>query len=56
MNTVKNFTTVENFDSGKYLESIMDDSAIMCNEIIESYNADAVAKSYEEKKPNFNKF
>ena len=31
----------------------MDDSAIMCDEIIESYEEDAEAKSYDE--TNFNK-
>ena len=34
--------------NGKYLTSIMDDSAIMYNEIIESYEEDTEAKSYNE--------
>ena len=45
--------------NGKYLASIMSDSAIMCDEIIQSYDedADAEAKSYDETKTiptNFN--
>ena len=42
-------------ENGKYLPSIMDDSTIMCDKVIESYNEDA--KSYNERKPistNFN--
>ena len=38
--------------NGKYLASIMDDSAIMCDEIIE---ADAEAKSYDEETKNIPK-
>ena len=47
-------------EKGKYLASIIDDSAIMCNGIIKSYNedADAEAKSNDEAKSydetNFN--
>ena len=41
-----------NCENGKYLASIMDDSAIMCDEIIESYEEDAEAKLYDE--TNFN--
>ena len=29
-----------NCENGKYLTSVMDDSAITCDEIIESYNED----------------
>ena len=32
-------------ENGKYLVSIMDDSAIMCDEVIESYDEDVEAKS-----------
>ena len=47
-------------ENGKYLTSIMDDSAIICDEVIESYDEDAdaeaklndEAKSYDE--INFN--
>ena len=39
-----------NCENGKYLASIMDDSAIMCDEVIESYKEDAEAKSYQETK------
>ena len=38
-----------NCKNGKYLASIMDYSAIECNEIIESYEEDAEAISYDEK-------
>ena len=41
-----------NCENGKYLASIMDDSAIMCDEIIVSYKEDEEAKSYG--KSNFN--
>ena len=41
-----------NWESGEYLASIMDDSAIMCDEVIESYKEDTEAKSYD--KTNFN--
>ena len=34
------------FENGKYLASIMDDSRIICDEVIESYDEDAKAKSY----------
>ena len=34
----------------KYAVSIMDDSAITCDEIVESHNEDAEAKSYDEMK------
>ena len=40
-----------------YIASIMDDSAITCDEIIESYKEDATAKLYDETKTiptNFN--
>ena len=37
-------------ENGKYLASIMDDSAIMCDKVIESYEKDAEAKSYDETK------
>ena len=36
-----------NCENGKYLASIMDDSAIMCDGIIESYNEET---SFKEKK------
>ena len=36
-----------NFENGKYLASIMDDSAIKCDEIIESYNEET---NFDEKK------
>ena len=39
-------------ENGKYLASIMDDSAITCDEIIESYNENREAKSSDE--TNFN--
>ena len=41
-----------NWENGKYLASIMDDSVIMCYEIIESYeeDADAEVKSNDEAK------
>ena len=39
-----------NCKDGKYLASIMDDSAIKCDEIIQSYEEDALAKSYNNKK------
>ena len=47
-----------NCENGKYLASIMDDSAITCDEIIESYDEDAEAKSndginFNEKKATF---
>ena len=42
-------------ENGIYLASIMDDSAITCNEIIESYDEDAEAKSYDETNFNENK-
>ena len=43
-----------NFENGKYLASIMVDSAITCDEFIESHNEDenAKPKSYDE--TNFN--
>ena len=37
-----------NCENGKYLINIMDDSLIMCYEIIESYNEDTEAKSYNK--------
>ena len=40
-------------ENGKYLASIMDNSAIMCDEVIESYDENAEAKSYNE--TNLNK-
>ena len=46
-----------NCENGKYLASIMDDSAITCDEIIESYDEDAKAKLHDETKSiltNFN--
>ena len=49
-----------NCENGKYLASVMDDSAIMCDEIIELYeeDADVEAKSNDEvklcNKTNFN--
>ena len=33
-----------------YLASIMNDSAIMCNEIVTPYEEDTEAKSYDETK------
>ena len=42
-----------NCKNGKYLASIMDDSVITCDEIIELYEEDMEAKSYDE--TNFNK-
>ena len=41
-----------NCENGKYLASIMDDSAIICNEIIESYDEDikTIATNLNEKK------
>ena len=44
-------------EKGKYLASIMDVSASICDEIIESYDEDKKAKSYDETKTiptNFN--
>ena len=41
-----------NYENGKYLASIMDNSVIMCDEITESYKEDAEAKSNDER--NFN--
>ena len=44
-------------ENGKYLASIMDDSAITCDEIIESHDEDTEAKLYDETKTiptNFN--
>ena len=38
--------------NGKELASIMDDSEITCDEIIESYDKDTEGKSYKE--TNFN--
>ena len=46
-----------NWEKGKYLASIIDESMIMCDEIIESYNEDVEGKSYNETKTiitNFN--
>ena len=46
-----------NCENGKYLASIMDDSAIICDEVIESFDEDVEAKSYDEIKTiptNFN--
>ena len=40
-----------NCENGKYLASIMDDSAIMCDEIIESYKEEA---NFNEKKATCN--
>ena len=37
---------------GKYLASIMDNSAIICNKVIKSYNEDAEPKSYDKTKLN----
>ena len=39
-------------ENGKYLASVIDDSAITCDEVIESYEKDAEAKLYN--KTNFN--
>ena len=36
--------------NGQYLASIMKDSTIMCDEVIESYNEGVEAKSYDETK------
>ena len=41
-----------NYENGKYLANIMDDSAIMCDEFTESYDEDVEAKWYDE--TNFN--
>ena len=41
-----------NCANGKHLASIIDDSAIMCDKIIESYKEDTKAKLYNE--TNFN--
>ena len=40
-----------NCENGKYLASIMDDSAIMCDEIIESYNEETKTVFNEKKQP-----
>ena len=40
-----------NCENWEYLASIMDDSAITCDEVIESYNEDTETKSYN--KTNF---
>ena len=37
-----------NCENGIYLASIIDESAIMCDEIIESYEEDAETKLYKE--------
>ena len=37
-------------ENRKYLTSIMDDSVITCDEVIESYDEDAEAKSYDKTK------
>ena len=42
--------------NGNYLGSIMDDSMIMCDEIIESQDEDAKAKSYNKRKAIQTKF
>ena len=61
--SVKNVIYVKNYDdyvcnrttcsceNGKYLASIMDDSVIMCDEIIESYNegTKTVTTNFNEK-------
>ena len=41
-------------ENGKYLASITDDSAIMCDEIIESYNEETktIPTNFNEKKAN----
>ena len=39
-------------ENGKYLASVIDDSAITCDEVIESYEEDAEARLYN--KTNFN--
>ena len=36
--------------NGKYLASIMDDSGMTCDEVIESYDEDVKAKLNDEKK------
>ena len=40
------------YENGKYLTSIMDDSAIVCNEIIESYDKEtkAIPRNFNQKK------
>ena len=43
-------TDIHSCKNGKHLASIMDDSAIICDEVIESYNEDAEAKSLDETK------
>ena len=42
-----------NCENGKYLASIMDNSAIICDGVIKSYNENIEAKS-NNKKTNFN--
>ena len=37
-----------NCENGKYIASILDDSAIKCDETIDLYNEDVEAKSYKE--------
>ena len=41
-------------ENGKYLASIMGDSAIMCNEVIKSYNEETktISTNCNEKKPS----
>ena len=45
-----------NCENGKYLPSIMDNSTIMCDEVIESYDEDAEAKFVWQNTKSFNKF
>ena len=40
-------------ENEKYLASIMDDSAITCDEVIESYNKETIPISFREKKAIF---
>ena len=39
-----------NCENGKYLASIMDDSAIMCDEVRESYETKTVSTNSNEKR------
>ena len=44
------------YENEKYLDSIMDDSTITCDEIIDSCNEVVDAKSYDDRKTTLTKF